>query len=416
MPIDTPSSRPHNRDRLARAVFITGLSFFLIAALLGIFLRLQALEPIAAVNYRHFLHAHSHAAFLAWVFNALLAVSIQHFATEDQLPAFRKVFYLLQIANLGMLASFPFQGYAFWSISFSTLHMTTTFAFAWKLFRKNALPPLGRQYLRTALVFMAISSVGPLALGPLGALELRDSPWYTLSIYFYMHFQYNGWFVFFLLASVIALSHSKKLESAFAAAYPFLTAGCLLSLAQAAIWANFSYLVNLASLLGSILQLIGCGIIFSRIQNLDAGFIARLPYLQRQLLRVALACLILKFVFQFAGSLPGLDVLASHRSAAIGFLHLVFLGVVTPALIAWGISNNWIRNSKTTVTASALYLLSFAIGEAVLFYVPAATLTQWPHLPHTPEILTAAAALTGLSIAALLTQARFNLERAVECG
>ncbi|MDQ8184624.1 hypothetical protein [Pelagicoccus sp. SDUM812002] len=397
------------REKLARTVFITGLAFLLVAASLGLFLRLQVLDPLDGVNYRHFLHAHSHTAFLAWVFNALLAITLKHFATDRQIPTLRKVFYLLQVANLGMLLSFPFQGYALWSIAFSTLHMATTFVFGWKIFQENTLPRLGARYLRTALVFMVISSLGPLSLGPLGALDLRDSPWYTLSIYFYMHFQYNGWFIFFLLATVVSLANAKhraNVEYAFAAAYPYLTAGCLLSLAQAAIWAEFSYLVNLASLLGSILQLVGCGIVLSRIHNLDANYISPLPQRERLLLRVALVCLILKFAFQFAGSLPGLDSIAVHRSAAIGFMHLVFLGVVTPALIAWGFSNNWIRRSRTSYAGIAAYLVAFLISEAALFYPPLASLSGWPALPHLSALLAILAGLTALTVALLLSQTR----------
>lgn len=405
-------SAAFDRESLARITFATGFTFLLVAACLGVVLRLQILDPIAQIDYRHFLHAHSHTAFLAWVFNALLAVTIRHFATDRQIPSFRVLFYLLQVANLGMLCSFPFQGYALWSITFSTLHMAGSFVFAWKIFHDNKLPPLGKKFLRTALVFMALSSVGPLSLGPLGALELRDSPWYTLSIYFYMHFQYNGWFVFFLLASVVSLLRSRKVESAFATAYPYLTAGCLLSLAQAAIWTEFSYLVNLASLTGAILQLVGCAIILSRIHKSDSSFIARFPRQERALLRIALACLILKFGFQFAGSLPGLDSLASHRHAAIGFLHLVFLGVVTPALFAWGVSNKWIRRSALTTVALVLYLVSIAIGELSLFYVPLAALSQWPTLPQSPTILAASAAISAFSIACLLTQVRLKPENA----
>lgn len=51
------------------------------------------------------------------MFNGILAFAVQRFATDRQLPALRKVFYVLQLANVGMLVSFPLQGYAFWSIA-----------------------------------------------------------------------------------------------------------------------------------------------------------------------------------------------------------------------------------------------------------------------------------------------------------
>lgn len=84
------------------------------------------------VNFKYFLHAHSHTAFLGWIFNAFYAVFIVAFVPAQKQTSFsyRLLFWLLQVAVLGMLFSFPVQGYAAVSITFSTLHIFLSYWFA----------------------------------------------------------------------------------------------------------------------------------------------------------------------------------------------------------------------------------------------------------------------------------------------
>src|SRR5687768_12768603 len=94
------------------------LSFFwfVIAGAMGAFLRLQLFNPVVEMNYKHFLHGHSHLAFLGWVFNALY-ISLIYAYIPAQVKRYHVLFWLLQVAVLGMLISFPIQGYKAVSIS-----------------------------------------------------------------------------------------------------------------------------------------------------------------------------------------------------------------------------------------------------------------------------------------------------------
>ncbi|TVR55648.1 MAG: hypothetical protein EA425_00545, partial [Puniceicoccaceae bacterium] len=187
----------------ARWMFAVAWGFLVVTALLGVVLRLQAVRPIADVDYGNWLHAHSHTAFLGWVFNAFFALAAAWWLGPERRRFFLRLFWILQVANLGMLASFPVQGYGAVSIVFSTLHVGGGLAFAVALWRHPAVAGAARPWLRLALVAMLLSGLGPLALGPLAALDLRAHPAYTLSIYWYLHFQYNGWFLLFPLALAV---------------------------------------------------------------------------------------------------------------------------------------------------------------------------------------------------------------------
>ncbi|MEQ9209304.1 MAG: hypothetical protein RLN96_05605, partial [Pseudomonadales bacterium] len=49
---------------------------------------------------------------------------------------------------------------------------------------------------------MFISNLAPFALGPVSATQGKTDLYYSL-IYFYLHFQYNGWFTFVLLGLLL---------------------------------------------------------------------------------------------------------------------------------------------------------------------------------------------------------------------
>ena len=66
------------------------------------------------------------------------------------------------------------------------------------------LLPTSHAFLRWAFIYAILSGIGPFATGPLIALGLRDTTLYFDAIYFYLHFQYNGFFAFMVLAYLYA--------------------------------------------------------------------------------------------------------------------------------------------------------------------------------------------------------------------
>ena len=116
---------------------ISFLYLFVIAVLGGL-LRLMAFVP-TGLNYSNLLHTHSHIAFLGWIYNILFTIIIYSFLKPEKQKkkTYSVIFWLTQIANLGMLFSYPFQGYGAVSISFTTMHIFCSYAFAF-YFLKDA--------------------------------------------------------------------------------------------------------------------------------------------------------------------------------------------------------------------------------------------------------------------------------------
>lgn len=381
----------------ARQAFGVALAFLVVVAALGTLLRWQAVRPLAGINYGYILHAHSHAAFLGWVFNAFIALAFVLFVPMEAHRAYRRLFIVFQVAVLGMLVAFPVQGYAAVSIAFSTLHMGGSFGFAWWLWRRNLALPVARGPLRVALVFLVVSGLGPFLLGPLAANGLRDSSAYHLSVYFYLHAQYNGWFLFFLQAALLQSAARRGLslrENDARRALVWLTVGTALTFAQSTLWLTPAGWVYAIAGVGGVAQLVGCFFL----RRCFLGAWARLTGLVKVLAGLAVGAFLLKHALQAAAAWPALGAFGSHRFIVIAFFHLVFLGVVAPALFAWALSFEWLPDSGFTRVGLVLFLAGAGATELLLIAVPFGLL---PGIPLPVSLLGTAVAMT-LGAVALL--------------
>ncbi len=370
---------------LARTAFRTAMAFLAVTAGAGLLLRLLALYPVSGFNYVHWLHTHSHVAFMGWVFNACFAVSLVHFVAPPATRAWLRLFLILQAGVLGMMLSFPVQGYGPVSIAFSTLHLGAAAVYAWRLWRHHTATAAARPHLRIALLALVLSGLGPLALGPLAALDLRESPAYTLSIYYYLHTHYNGWFVFFLQAVALQLAGSRADATRAGRAALWLGAGLVLTFAQSTLWLSPPFVVRALAALGGTAQLVGAFMLLRALASVRAVLP---PGCIRWLTTGAVTAWLLKLLLQGLAVLPALDALVNHRFTVIAFLHLVFLGIVTPGLFALALRQHWLPRSRATAIGLVVFLGSIAVSQAVLVAVP---LGAWPPAVNPLPVLAGAA-------------------------
>jgi hypothetical protein len=172
--------------------------FFFLAASLGLLLRWHFVSPMDWLDFPHWLHAHSHLMFLGWVFNLLCISFIHEYIGVSSQRKFLTLYVVIQFLLVGMAIAFPVQGYGLYSIAFSVFHSVAVFVFIVWFFkdgRGRSFDP-AQWFAKRALIFFLIASVGPFSLGPLMANGLAQTKWYYFSIYYYLHFQYNGVFTF----------------------------------------------------------------------------------------------------------------------------------------------------------------------------------------------------------------------------
>lgn len=194
------------------------ISFFnlLLVALLGVILRYKIAFYLPFIQQKFALHSHSHFAFSGWITQTLMILLIHHLSQQytGQVPKrYQRLLYVNLLSAYGMLISFIIQGYAFFSIAFSTLSIIVSYLFAfcyWKDLNKLAI---SSSWLKAALIFSIISSIGPFLLAYMMASGNSDQHWYLASVYFFLHFQYNGWF--FFAGMGLLVSRLEKIPGAF---------------------------------------------------------------------------------------------------------------------------------------------------------------------------------------------------------
>ena len=319
-------------DVLQRQLLKWSLLNLVMVAASGLILRAWPLMNGMPFVFKNALHAHSHFAFGGWVLPIITWLIMRYFPVPVQKLSFhhwRNIIVLMLFSSYGMLVSFPFNGYDIFSIIFSTISLGASVYLAIVLWKAMAgMNSIAVKYLRAALVFMILSSIGPLSTGPLIATGMAGTTLYFNAIYFYLHFQYNGWFTFALLAVLYQFAgiHSQRMA---ALAFVLLTAGCTITFFLSVLWNSPGIFFNISGAAGAILQLAGFYFLCRSIKISRNGFTSRLIIL-------ALTVLGVKFLLQLAGSLPIAASMAyENRNLIIAFLHMVLLGFVSMLSIAF---------------------------------------------------------------------------------
>jgi hypothetical protein len=389
------------------------LAYFLVVALMGVLLRFYVVTQLL-FNYKFLLHAHSHTALLGWIYLGLTTLIYRIFLSEAEKPKlYSHIFIFTNVCILGMLITFPIQGYALYSIIFSTLFLFASYWFAWfamKHIPKHFKNRFSWKLIKTSLWYLVISSIGPWAIGGVMATLGPESIWYKTSIYFYLHFQYNGWFILALLGVLFYIFEEKgiqfsaeKLKSFFL----LLNFGVLFTVFLSFLWFVPPIVFNLLGLFGTVAQ----GLAFYELYLLLK---AHFPIIKKSfdaeayfLLKIAGGLLIAKLLFQLFSSHPYVAKLAFQlKDFVIGYLHLVFLGIVITTLLAF---LNYFKLIKLPKSFLWTFIFAFATTEMLIFYKASALWLNLPFLSNYYFLLAILSLAFPVSIAILFYKNYFQV-------
>lgn len=349
---------------------LVSLFYFLIASSLGILLRLF---PVANVNatYKYLVHTHSHIALLGWVYVALTSLIFHLCIKNDVQKKYSLVFWCTQITILGMLLSFPITGYALFSIIFSTLFLICSYWF-YLFFRKHNTcekKSYSYKFINASLLFMVFSSIGPWALGIIMNTLGNTSHWYKNAIYFYLHFQYNGWFIFCLLGIFLIFLEKNKInidKKTISSFYKYLLISCIFTLFLSFLWMNPPKYILVLATLGVVFQLIALVRFHQILIGIKSTIAKNLTLFLYQLFKFIYVLFITKIILQFLSDIPYFSTLISQIiDFVIGYLHLIFLGLVSLSLFLFLAYFRLIKLSQFWVK---IYLIGFIFSEILIFY------------------------------------------------
>lgn len=341
-----------------------------VLALLGLILRYKINFPLSFIKQENLLHAHSHFAFNGWISFLLQLLLLDEFTSsyEKETKFWNKFFVASTIVNYAMIISFAWVGYAAISIVLSTAALWLSYAFAYKVY--TSLPPSGNKkisilFVKGSLLFLLLSSLGPYALALLIATKSSDAYWLHNSLYFFLHFQYNGWFTFAVLAFLM-----KKLEvsSTFnvkqaRAFFLLLAFTCIPSYLFTSLWHHRPFGITLIIIITAILQTAALYFLWRLLYKNMKRVYSNLPAICRWLYSLAISAFILKVLLQFFSVQPQLAQLAfGFRPIIIGYLHLIFLAFISMYLLAFIADRKIILVSYRITTIG---LVTFAAGIIV---------------------------------------------------
>ncbi|HLT05934.1 MAG TPA: hypothetical protein VK014_00315 [Cyclobacteriaceae bacterium] len=379
---------------------------FFVAALMGLVLRGAFIWEFSWLDYRNLLHGHSHVAMLGWVYLALYALICYRFIPIEKrrMPTYARLFWFTQLTVVGMMVSFPIQGYGAVSIFFSALHILASYRFLYLVWKHHvARHPSSSLMLKTALVFMAVSTIGVWSLGPLAVTGGRNSILYQLAIQFYLHFQFHGWFGFAVLALLLdMLARDFRINTTlFKTFYPLLSASVLLTYGLVLKWGIGGSVPLVMNGLGLLLQLAAMLLFLKFINEAGRSFLQTSSPSVSLFYRFGLVSWIAKVSIQAVVLIPAAAAVSLVlRPLMIGFIHLILLGFVSGLLLALIFS--LIKDASANIWlhwGSRAFVLGFLLTEILLFAQGLFYWLQWGQVPFYYELIFAVSVLLPLAVA-----------------
>ncbi|WP_134698497.1 hypothetical protein [Ammoniphilus sp. YIM 78166] len=371
---------------MTRQWIYSGYFYLIIITLLGILLRWKMIAPVwPELQFLHIVHAHSHVAFLGWVYFILNVVIVRHcFPVHSLTQRSMKIYYyLLHVSVVGMLITFSYQGYGVYSIAFSTLHAFLSYYFAYRFFsyRSQNWPWFASSFYQAAIWFNLLSSLGPWGVALNQMIGSGDSNLSNLFVYYYLHLQYNGWFTFVILGVCYSLAYptATKPTSTIRWLFYMVAVSVIPSYLSTSLWFFDHPLAALIGMIGSLLQFLAIALFLIHVAK--PLWLKQQDGAMRWLLGLSFISLGVKSLFELIGAWPVLSyAVFDSRQVIIAYLHLTLLGFITSFLLYYIVV---VYTSQRLAMSSTVYCMGVA-GMIILLFL--AGLFEWVKISLTKSI------------------------------
>jgi hypothetical protein len=388
--------------------FKIALFNLLLVAAVGVTLRYKIAFSLPFVDQKYLLHGHSHFAFSGWVTHALIILLVAYLAKKNEAFSYKKYKWVIN-ANLftayGMLISFPLQGYGLFSIIFSTLSIFTSYAFVilyWKDLSRLSEKSVSHWWIKAALLFNVISSAGVFALVYMMATHNVEQHWYLGSVYFFLHFQYNGWFLFTCIGLMTDKFLQKVPRDILIKIFWLFAAACIPAYFLSILWLPVPWWIYTIIVMAAFSQFTGWLMILKQIKNQLAYIRLHIGILPSWILIFSAAAFSIKLLLQLGSTIPFLSTIAfGFRPIVIGYLHLILLGVITLFLLGFMMAENYINSNSTAQWGIKIFTGGVIINELFLMLQGVAAMNYTP-VPYINESLLVAAGIIFTGIFLLL--------------
>ena len=391
----------------------------LIVALIGLLMRYKIGFEFPFFDQKHLQHSHSHFAFSGWISHTLMVLMIVFLEKKKVLlqaqddnreknieNRFFKKYSSILSANLicayGMLVFFIIQGYGLFSIIFSTSSIIVSCVFAYYFVKDLKLisdDDLSKNWFKTALFFNVISSFGTFALAYMMISKNIHQNEYLASIYYYLHFQYNGWFFFACMGLLFSFLQLKPSENSFfKRTFWLFFLSCIPAYFLSTLWWDLPIWIYLITVVAAFIQVYAWFRFLIIIIKTKREFLYNFPFFLRYILLFVAFALSIKFMLQLGSTIPAISQLAfGFRPIVIAYLHLVLLAIISLFLLFYIYANHLIHFNRQIKIGVITFSIGVLLNEIILAIQGVASFSYTP-IPYVNEMLFGAAIVLVIGI------------------
>lgn len=383
-------------------------NFFLVSVL-GVLMRYKIAYSLPIVDQKHVQEAHSHFAFYGWITQIIYVLIIRYLhgiLPAQQLKKYHTLMVVNAISAFVMIPSFIYSGYYWLSIAASTAALLTSFVFFFFLLTDlKGKQDLAKSWFLGGLFFAVISSIGVFGLSYMKSSGNMTQDVYLGATYYYLHFQYNGFFIF---SGIGLLIHSLKeigseiSEKDNKVIFWLMFIGCIVGFGLSVLWMKMPLWIFIAIILGTVVQTIGAIKLYLIVKKNWIKLVPNYSALQRFVLMYVGFAFFAKIVLQLGSTIPVLSQFAfGFRNVVIAYLHLILLMCVSVFFINQILATKMFKITKPVTTGLKLLLLGIFLNEAVLGLMGVFSI-QYISIPFAPEILLGVSLLILISLFIIL--------------
>lgn len=379
----------------------------LLVALLGLLMRYKIGFEFPYLDQKHLQFSHYHFAFYGWISHTLMVLMVYSVHRKNRgidVKKYNTVFLLNLAGSYGMLVSFIFRGYGIGAVAFSAIAITALVVFA-VLFIKDLshsnTSTIVSTWFKAALLFNIISSIGVFAIAYMMLTKNLHQTEYLASVYYFLHFQYNGWFFFACMG--LFMNYIGASCKTHTTAFRLFFVSCIPAYFLSTLWLHIPTWLYIIVAIAAFVQLYAWVLILKQLISSQIIKNSSQPIILQYILLFIGIAVSIKLLLQLGSIVPAISKLAfGFRPVVIAYLHLVLLAIISFFLLFYIYAGGILSTSRKILIGLAIFSAGVFINEIVLAIQGIAAFS-YTVLPYANEMLFAAAIFLVAGIAVLFT-------------
>lgn len=370
-----------------------GLYNLVIVALLGVLMRYKIGFELPIVNQKNLQLAHSGFAFSGFISIVIMVLMVK--TNLNWLSVSQVKFLEIQI-SLSLFAAYIaclaliFWGYSLFAVVFQVAGLLFNLLFIiafFKTLHKHPNKDTANWY-RAAGVFFFISVFASLWLIYMMFSGNKTQHTYLGATYWFLHFQYNGWFFFACMGLFFQwLDHLNIVTKLNRTTFLYFSISCIPAYGLSALWLNLPVWLYVFVVISTVMQCIGIIKLLSLAFNKKIVHSISQSRVVQLLFIFSFGALLVKILLQMGSTIPFLSKLAfGFRPIVIAYLHLVLLAFTALFLIAYVHLTAGLTFTNSAKWATKVFASFVILNEMVLGVQGIASLS-YQVIPYVNEAL-----------------------------